>query len=128
MLEIRLDLPWRIIPKKRHYRRKKGGGFYLSKEFKDFEEGCLTWLLKWGNQVIHGPVDVTVTYFFKDKRWVGDEDNLNATIGDMLQKGGFVDNDKLIHWLPCERIIGQRDKTLPFAKEGAEITIRQNSQ
>ena len=117
-LEIRLDLPWRIIPKKRHYRRKKGGGFYLSKEFKAFEKACLTWLMQWGNQAINGPVTVQVTYFFKDRRWVGDEDNLNATIGDMLQKGGFVENDKLIHWLPCERIIEK-------GREGAEIVIKQ---
>ena len=118
MLEIQLSIPWRIIPKNRHYRRRKQGGFYLSKEFKEFQKNCDTWLLQFGNQVIHGPVRVDMNVYYKDMRWWSDEDNLQKTIGDMLQRNRFIDNDKLIHW-------GSVDRLLTPGKEGAEICIRQ---
>ena len=116
MIQINLEIPWRVLPKNRQYRRGRGGKIYLDPKFKEFQDNCLTWLLQWGNLWVPGEVWVELDLWFKDRRY-GDADNYQKTIGDILQKSGIVENDKLIFWGPVNRYVG-----LP---ERAEIRIMQ---
>ena len=108
-MTLTVTIPGRQLTKKRHYRNKRGGGFYLSQDFKIYEKAALTWLMQWGNVWIPGRVIVCAHYYPPDKRGHPDIDNLYATWGDILQKAGLIENDKFIKWGDSDIMEPDRD-------------------
>ncbi len=106
---LKVSIPGRQLTKKRHYRSRRGGGFYLSPEFKSYKEAALKWLMQWGNVWIPGRVLVCAYYYPPDKRGYPDIDNLYATWGDILEDAGLIENDKFIKWGDSDIMEPDRD-------------------
>lgn len=106
---LEITIPGRQLAKNRHYRRGKGNRFYLSKEYKAYENFALGWLLHWGNVYFPGRVLVCAEYYPPDRRGTPDMDNLYKSWGDLLQKSGLIDNDRNIKWGDCKIMEPDRD-------------------
>ena len=99
-------LTGRPISKKRNYRRGGHGGLYLSKTFRKWEEQALKQIKR--RTTITGEVDVSYTFHIKG-RLNADLDNLCASINDLLQKAGVIENDKQIVSMTATKIYGSRE-------------------
>jgi Holliday junction resolvase RusA-like endonuclease len=122
MIELCLEIPGRPITKKNHGQVKVRGGrryHVQSDAFYEYEQMALIWLLQWGNQYIPGEVEVTCLYWLPNKRGWPDLIGLLQGTSDILQKAGFIENDKNIISYDGSRIIGI-DKENPRC----EIKIR----
>ena len=84
----------RLISKKRNYRRGRGGGLYLSKTYKDWQENAL-WQLKQYKERWTGPVHIEYQFELKGKIDF-DIDNAICSANDLLEDAGIISNDKNI--------------------------------
>ena len=86
----------RIISKKRQYKRKKGGGLYLSQRWKNFEERVVYEDLQ-GAHKHKSNAKLCIEYRFKVKgKYNVDIDNMIVSVNDLLQTARVIKDDKLI--------------------------------
>lgn len=89
-----ITITGRPISKKRSYRPRKSGGFYLSKSYKNWENQAL-WQLKNYKEKHTGKVHISYEFQMKGKLDT-DMDNMRAGVNDILEKAGIIDDDKNI--------------------------------
>lgn len=82
-----------------------------SKLYRDYEKDALKQLWAWGNVTVNGRVKVVCLYYVPDLR-KRDLTNLLAASHDILQKGGFIEDDSMIVSVDGSRIEGV-DKANP---------------
>lgn len=78
-----------------------------SKAFEGFEQMAL-WQLKRYKSVFTTPVRIHYRFELKGKESI-DADNAQASINDVLQKAGILDNDKLVRAGSFEMVYGCKD-------------------
>jgi Holliday junction resolvase RusA-like endonuclease len=108
--KIHFNIEGRVIAKKNSrqigYRNGRMVNF-PSKRYNEFKEMAL-WQLKTIKGEIKPPYDVRYCFFIKGKM-DADLDNLIASINDILQEAGIIENDRLIYQMEAQKIMGQDD-------------------
>lgn len=100
--------------------RRKGGGYYVKQEVKDWKEE-LGWLLKrlhledWAL-----PISITCDGVFKDERSAPDLSNLSKVICDTIEETCGV-NDKNFRWHDGKREIEKCDPYLLITFRESEL-------
>jgi len=97
----------RLISKKRNYRRGRGGGLYLSKTYKDWQENAL-WQLKQYKERWTGPIHIDYQFELKGKIDI-DIDNAIVSSNDLLEDAGVIDNDKNVMSISANKFHGFKD-------------------
>ena len=103
---VRIDYPGSCISVNHYLGRRKGGGYYVTEETKNFKME-LQWLLKHCHLKNYKlPLEVKCDGWFKDERSAPDLSNLSKVVLDAIQEliGG---NDKDYRWHDGKRIIGE---------------------
>lgn len=115
---IKIDYPGDCISVNHYLGRRKGGGYYVKQEAKDWIEE-FQWLLKKCHlEEYKLPIEVTCSGYFKDERSAPDLCNLSKIIMDAIEELIEVD-DKDFRWHDGMRIIGVKEPYLLIAlKEG----------
>lgn len=65
--------------------------------------------------VFAGPVQLLIEY--RVSRWRGDWDNIAKLVGDALQKGGAINNDRQIKRAVVEEILANAESTTVWASD-----------
>lgn len=107
-----IDIEGRVYIKKnsrRIFKTRTGRTMNLpSKNFEVFKESAL-WQLKKYKEKLKPPYEVAYIFYIKGKQ-DADLDNLIASVNDVLEDAGIIENDKLImKFLDPEKILHQDD-------------------
>ena len=91
--------------------RRKGGGYYVKQETKDWKEQ-FQWLLNRCHlEDFQLPLEVTCSGWFKDERSAPDLSNLSKVILDSIEELSGI-NDKDMRWHDGKRVIGEKSPYL----------------
>lgn len=100
------------VPKGRH---QTGKGHAYTPEKTTAAEERMALLIRSKRIVFDGPVQLLIEY--RVKRWHGDWDNVAKLVGDALQKGGAVRNDRQIKRATVEEILADAESTTVWASD-----------
>jgi Holliday junction resolvase RusA-like endonuclease len=90
---------------------KRGRNSFQKKEYKDYQNEIRLQLLKLPR--IKDLRDIKVSLHFKCKnKVVGDLDNITKPILDILQRNGYIVNDKQITELNLKKSFGYNENTI----------------
>lgn len=104
------EIEGRVYCKKNSRRIGYRGGRMInfpSKNFENFKESAL-WQLKKVKGRLKPPYSVRYLFYIKGKM-DADLDNLIASVNDVLQDAGVIENDRLIHEAEAKKVMGQKD-------------------
>lgn len=104
------DIEGRVIAKKNSRQIGYRGGRMVnfpSKRYEEFKETAL-WQLKRIKEKLKPPYDVRYCFYIKGKM-DADLDNLIASINDILQEAGIIENDRLIYEMDAKKVMGEKD-------------------
>lgn len=105
-MPLKIEIIGRPISKKRNYVIGKRGMF-LSKSYRQWEKDALKQLEMVTERF---QTDLMVRYTFEIKgRYKVDWDNLAASMGDLLQEAGIIENDELIVEAHVKKVRGCKD-------------------
>lgn len=105
-----IEIDGRVIAKKNSRQLGYRGGRMVnfpSKRYSEFKESAL-WQLKKYKEKIKPPYFIRYCFFIKGKM-DADADNLQASINDILQDAGIIENDRLIYGFAGEKIVGEKE-------------------
>jgi len=108
--KLAFDIEGRVIAKKNSRQIGYRGGRMVnfpSKRYEEFKETAL-WQLKRIKDKLKPPYDVRYIFYIKGKM-DADLDNLIASINDILQEAGIIENDRLIHEMEAKKVMGGKD-------------------
>lgn len=100
------------VPKGRH---QTGKGRTYTPARTEAAEEAMALLIRSRRVVFEGPVQLLIEY--RVKRWRGDWDNVAKLVGDALQKGGAVRNDRQIKRATVEEILSDSESTTVWASD-----------
>lgn len=100
------------VPKGRHQTGK--GRTYTPARTAAAEE-AMALLIRSKRVVFAGPVQLLIEY--RVSRWRGDWDNIAKLVGDALQKGGAINNDRQIKRAVVEEILANAESTTVWASD-----------
>jgi len=115
---IKIWYPGAIISVNHYLGRRKGGGYYVKQEARDWQEE-FQWLLKRCHiEDYKLPLEVTCSGYFKDERSAPDLSNLSKVIMDSIEEVTGI-NDQAFRWRDGKRVIGVKEPYLVISiKEG----------
>ncbi len=103
--KVKIDYPGSEISVNHYLGRRKGGGFYVKQETKDWKE-ALQWMLKPLHLEDYKlPLSVECSGYFKDSRSAPDISNLSKIILDSIEELTGI-NDKFMKWRDGIRAMG----------------------
>ena len=115
---IKIDYPGDCISVNHYLGRRRGGGYYVKQEARDWMEE-FQWLLKRCHIVDYKlPLEIICSGYFKDERSAPDLSNLSKVILDSIEEVTGI-NDQAFRWRDGKRIIGVKEPFLLITiKEG----------
>ncbi len=120
---IRIDYPGDCISVNHYLGRRRGGGYYIKQEAKDWQEQ-FQWKLKGAHLEDYKlPLEVTCSGYFRDERSAPDLSNLSKIIMDSIEDLIGV-NDKDFRWHDGERVIGVDKPSLLLTINEAPDTLQ----
>ena len=103
-----LNLTGRVIAKKNNV-RFANGHTYKTKAWRSFEKEAVRQIkAQFKGKPYKGPVDVCYTFLMKGKI-DSDIDNMIASINDLMQSGGVIENDRDIVSMSAVKEAGHPD-------------------
>ncbi len=109
---VTIDYPGSCISVNHYLGRRKGGGYYVKQEAKNWMEEFM-WLLKPLHLEDYKlPLEVTCSGWFKDERSAPDLSNLSKIIMDSIEELTGI-NDKDFRWHDGQRVLMAHRKAPP---------------
>ncbi len=104
---IKIQYPGDCLSVNHYLGRRKGGGYYVKQETKDWMEQ-FQWLLKRCHlEDFMLPLEVTCDGWFRDERSAPDISNLSKVILDSIEEISGI-NDKFMKWKDGKRTIDKK--------------------